>query len=98
MEMQLILLILNSAIEEEMEEALKDAGMSCFTRVPTVHGVGECSEPRLDSHIWPGHNTMYMICVESSKKETILEAIRRMKEIHKIEGVKAFVLPVSEVI
>ncbi len=96
--MQLILVVFNSAIEDEMEEALKKAGMRCFTRVPTVHGVGECSEPRLDSHIWPGHNTMYLVCIESSKKEKILEAVRRMKELHRAEGVKAFVLPVTDVV
>ena len=69
--------------------------MECYTKLPGVQGEGKCSEPRLDSHVWPGTNTMYLIVVEPSEREPILEAVRRMKEIHREEGVSAFVLPVT---
>ncbi len=92
---ELIILIFNSSIEEEMAQALREAGMRHFTRIPSIHGVGEESEPRLGSHVWPGTNTMYLICVDADEKEAILKAVGRMKEIHREEGVKAFVLPVA---
>lgn len=95
---EMILVVFNSSIEEEIMEALRSAGMTCFTKVPDVQGAGTCSEPRLDSHVWPGTNTMLMITVDSAAKARLLDAVRRMKEIHREEGVSAFVLPVTNAI
>jgi hypothetical protein len=94
----MILVIFNSSIEEEMMEALKAAGMECFTKIPCVHGVGEESEPRLDSHVWPGTNTMLMIYVDGSKKAPLLGAVRVLEERHRKEGVRAFIIPVNDTI
>ena len=95
---EIMLLVFSSSIESEMMESLQAAGMDCYTKLVGVQGVGRCSEPRLDSHVWPGTNTMYLICVDSDRKEPILEAVRKMKDIHREEGVKAFVLPVTSTI
>ena len=95
---EMIMVIFNSSIEDEMVEALREGGMECFTKFPGVHGRGQYSEPRLDSHVWPGTNTMLMICCEPETKRSILDAVRRMKERHLKEGVHAFVVPVSETI
>jgi nitrogen regulatory protein PII len=95
---EMILVVFNSSIEDEIMEALKKAGMTCYTKLPDVQGVGTYSEPRLDSHVWPGTNTMLLITVEAADRERILQAVREMKEIHRQEGVSAFVLPVIEVL
>jgi hypothetical protein len=95
---EMIMVVFNSSIEEEIVEALQSAGMTCFTKVPGVQGTGTCSDPRLDSHVWPGTNTMLMIITDSARRESILDAIRRMKEIHREEGVSAFVLPITAAI
>ena len=95
---EMIMVIFNSSIEEEMVEALKVAGMECFTKIPGVHGSGEESEPRLDSHVWPGTNTMLMICADERSKGPLLDAVRQLEERHRKEGVRAFVIPVSETI
>ena len=94
MEQELILVVFNSSIEEEVMEGLHAAGLSSYTRVPCVQGVGGHSEPRLDSHVWPGTNTMLLICVGMEAKERLLGAIRELKERHSEEGIKAIVLPV----
>jgi nitrogen regulatory protein PII len=96
MEQELVMLVFNSSIEDEMMEALNEAGMTCYTRLPDVQGVGKSSEPRLDSHVWPGTNTMMMICASKDTRERILDAIRMMRERHSEEGVKAIVLPVID--
>jgi len=93
---EMVMVIFNSSIEEEMVEALKAAGMECFTKIPGVHGSGEESEPRLDSHVWPGTNTMLMICADETSKGPLLDAVRQLEERHRTEGVRAFVIPVSE--
>jgi nitrogen regulatory protein PII len=95
---EMIMIIFNSSIEEEVVESLKAAGMEHFTRIPGVHGSGEYSEPRLDSHVWPGTNIMLMICVDQGGKRPLIEAVRQLKERHRKEGVRAFVIPVSETI
>jgi hypothetical protein len=94
----MILVVFNASIEEEILGALKEAGMECYTKLPGIQGAGECSEPRLDSHVWPGTNTMYLLSVDPGGRDRILEAVRRMKEAHRDEGVSAFVLPVTGVV
>lgn len=95
---EMVMVIFNSSIEDEMMEALQGAGMTCYTKLVDVQGVGTCSEPRLDSHVWPGTNTMFLICVDSAGRDDVLQAVSRMRDVHKEEGVKAFVLPVTETI
>ena len=92
---EMVVVIFNSSIEDEMMEALREAGMTCYTKLVNVQGVGTCSEPRLDSHVWPGTNTMFLICVDSDGKDGVLQAVSHMRDIHKEEGVKAFVLPIT---
>jgi hypothetical protein len=96
MEQELIMLVFNSSIEDEVMDTLKAAGLVCYTRIPCVQGVGEDSEPRLDSHVWPGTNTMLMICAGKELRENLLSAIRQIKERHADEGVKAIILPVID--
>jgi nitrogen regulatory protein PII len=98
MQKEIVMVIFNSSIEEEMLGALKEAGMECFTKLPGVHGTGQYSEPRLDSHVWPGTNTLMMVCAEPETRARILQAVRQMKEIHQEEGVRAFVIPVTDTI
>lgn len=92
---EMVFVVFNASIEEEMLEALREAGMDCYTKIPGVHGAGSCSEPRLDSHVWPGTNTAYLIAVEPGERGPILDAVRKMKEMHREEGVSAFVLPLT---
>ena len=92
---EMVFVVFNASIEEEVLEALREAGVDCFTKIPGVHGAGSCSEPRLDSHVWPGTNTAYLIAVEPDKRERVLEAVRKVKEVHRDEGVSAFVFPLT---
>ena len=96
MEQELIMVVFNSSIENEVMEALNEAGMTCYTRLPDIQGVGKESEPRLDSHVWPGTNTLLMVCATRETRDHILGAVRKLKERHAEEGVKAIVLPVID--
>lgn len=95
MQHEMVLVIFNSSIEDEMLEALRGAGMTCYTKIPGVQGAGACSEPRLDCHVWPGTNTMYLIAIEPEKKDAVCDAIRRIQDQHREEGVKAFIFPIT---
>jgi len=96
MEMEMLLVVYNSWIDDEMLEALKQAGMRCYTKFTDLRGAGECSEPRLNTQVWPGTNSMLLVCAGPGEKEALLAAVRRMKDLHREEGVKAFVLPVID--
>jgi len=93
--MEMLLVIYNAWIDDEMLEALTQAGMKCYTRFSNLHGAGECSEPHLDTQIWPGTNSMLLIAVQPGEKDALLDAVRKMKDIHRDEGVRAFILPVT---
>jgi nitrogen regulatory protein PII len=98
MEHDLVLVVYNSSIDDEVMEALRQAGMKHYTKFVNLRGVGELSEPRLNTQIWPGTNFMLMICAQPAERENILEGVRKMQEIHREEGVTAFVLPVSQAV
>jgi nitrogen regulatory protein PII len=95
---ELIILIFDSSIEDEMMEALQKAGMTCYTKVPGVQGVGRHSDPKLDTHVWPGTNTMMLLSAQVDVRERMLKAIREMKELHSDEGVRAFLVPVQDTV
>lgn len=95
---EMVFVVFNASIEDEMLEVLREAGMTCYTKIPGVHGAGSCSEPRLGSHVWPGTNTIYLVVVESGDRGRLLDAVRKIKEIHREEGVSAFVLPTTDVV
>lgn len=93
--MEMLLVVYNASIDDEMLEALKRAGMKCYTKFINLRGAGECSEPRLNTQVWPGTNSMLLVCIEPAQKEGLLAAVRHMKDLHREEGVKAFFLPVT---
>ena len=93
---EMMLVVYNTAIDEEVLEALKAEGMTCFTKFVNLKGVGECSEPRLNTQVWPGTNSMLLIYCEPQAREGLMRAVRGLKERHREEGVRAFVLPVTE--
>ena len=95
--MKMILISYNVAIDEEVMEALKEVGISGYTKLPKVLGDGKTSGPRLDSHIWPGANSLLSLAVEDDKKDQILAQIMKLRQKLGKEGIKAFVLPLEEV-
>ncbi len=95
--MKMILISYNVAIDEEVMEALKEVGISGYTKLPKVLGDGKTSGPRLDSHIWPGANSLLALAVEDDEKDQILAQVMKLRQKLGKEGIKAFVLPLEEV-
>jgi hypothetical protein len=94
--MEMLMVVYNTSIDEEVLEALKKAGMKCYTKFVNLRGAGECSEPRLNTQVWPGTNSMLLVFCELQAREGLLQAVRVLKERHREEGVRAFVVPVTE--
>jgi hypothetical protein len=52
----------------------------------------------MNDEIWPGENCVYMIATDAGKAGEIKKWIRRYREASLREGMKLFVLPLTEVI
>jgi hypothetical protein len=77
---------------------LKNAGVTHYTKFPYLHGEGGHSEPHLDTQIWPGSNTALLISTEEPTIKKIVSELKELKEKNLKEGLKAFVLPLEEVL
>jgi hypothetical protein len=85
--------IANHSVEENILEAIKDAGAGKFyTLYPNVLGVGS-SGPRMGDAIWPEENFALVIWCEEDEARRIDRAVTEVKEHFPDEGVKVFGLP-----
>ncbi len=94
--MKAILLFYNAAIESMVLKCMKECRIESYTKFPGIHGAGKSAGPRLDTHVWPGVNNGLFIVTGDESVSPMLEKIRKMKEDHPKEGIKAFVLPVED--
>jgi hypothetical protein len=86
-------IIANHSVEENILEALKDAGAGKhYTRYPGVYGVGS-SGPRMGDAVWPEENFALVIWCEEEEARGIARAVAHVKEHFPGEGIKAFGLP-----
>jgi nitrogen regulatory protein PII len=95
--MKAILIIYNMAIEDDVNEALQQLGVDCYTKFTKVLGKGELSQPHLDTAVWPIANNATFVVTDQAKATAITEKIRQMREKYASEGLKAFVWPIEDV-
>jgi hypothetical protein len=61
-------------------------------------GEGVETEPKLHTHTWPGENCVLFLALEEVELPTIVELIKALKMEHPRAGVKAFIMPMEEII
>ena len=93
----MVFIIYNRAIDEEMKDLLDDLHIKHYTRWIDVTGVGT-KGPNFGDHVWPGLNNVLMIVIDEELKEDISSAIRGLRERFPAVGLKAFVLPVVDIL
>lgn len=96
--MKIVLIVYNRAIDEEVMEVLEEIGIESYTKWDRVLGRGRASGPHLDSDIWPGVNYMITIACQDEMKDRIITRVVKLKENLAKEGIKAFVLPLEEMV
>jgi nitrogen regulatory protein PII len=95
--MKMVLAVYNMAVDEEVMEAVRQAGVKCYTKWPRVLGEGQTTGPRLDDHIWPGANCVTMMVVPDELAPKVMETLKGLRDtIGQKEGVKAFLLNVEQ--
>ncbi|MHC6203694.1 PG0541 family transporter-associated protein [Breznakiellaceae bacterium SP9] len=89
-------IVANHSVEENIMDALKDAGVAKhFTKYPTVFGVGNAG-PHMGDAIWPEENFALVIWCEYAEAVSIEEALAAVKKQFTNEGIKIFGLEKPE--
>lgn len=93
--MKMLVVAYNQVLDAEVTEALAALGVTGYTKVPRALGAGSTGGPRLDDEVWPGTNGLLLAVLEPAAADAAFEAMRRLREARRGEGLKAFLLPVE---
>lgn len=90
--MKAVFIAFNQAHTERVEYILDQMDIKGFTWWEDVQGRGtQTGEPRRGTHTWPEMNSALLTIVPDHQVDPLLENIRKLDEINKEVGVRAFV-------
>jgi nitrogen regulatory protein PII len=97
--MKAVFIAFNQANTERVEYMFDHLGIRGFTWWTNVQGRGsETGEPRMGTHTWPEMNSAVLTIVDDSLVDTLLENVRKMDEINKEVGIRAFVWDITKTV
>ncbi len=97
--MKMIFLVYSQATDYDVIASLKKLGIRGYTKMEKACGEGTETEPKLHTHTWPGENNVIFMAVDDDGSvPVIIEEVRRMKVEHPRAGLKAFILPMEEIV
>ncbi len=96
--MKLISMFFDAAIEDVVQETLRNNGIDNYVKVPKVLGKLDNCDPLLDSHIWPGYILCYLIPMESLQLEEFRPALKELNGKYSNKGFKALLFEAEEII
>jgi len=94
--MKMFFVVYAEASDESITDAFKKAGYKSYTKMHGATGEGEESEPKLDTHYWPGRNNTLLMGVPNEEIQNLIELVRRLKIEHPRAGLRAFTFPLEE--
>lgn len=90
--MKAVMIIFNQANSEKLEFIFDSLDIRGFTWWSEVQGRGsETGEPRRGTHTWPEMNAAAMTIVPDGMVDDLLDAVKKLDEINKEVGIRAFV-------
>ena len=92
--MKLIQMTYYVGIHEEVLEILHEFGVTTMNRWPAVHGCISGKDPREESHVWPGANSVVEFCVDDDRVDPLLDRIREYNRQGGDRGIDANVFDV----
>ncbi|MCK9499445.1 MAG: hypothetical protein M0Q45_08065 [Bacteroidales bacterium] len=97
--MKAIMIIFNHALTEKVEYMLDKLEVRGFTQWENLQGRGSIDgDPHYGTHTWPEINTATIAVVEDDKVDIILEKVRKIDEINKEVGIRAFVWNIEKTV
>ena len=73
--MKLLMIVVDSPCREELEALFQRVGVTGYTEIPSVHGVGE-SGIRMGSGAFPATSSLFFTIIEAEKISTLKEAMK----------------------
>lgn len=96
--MKAIFISYNQALTERVMAVLDNNGARGFTKWALTEGRGTYDgEPHYGNHAWPSMNASILTIVEDGKVEPIMQALREIDSVTKMQGSRAFVWNIEEV-
>ena len=97
--MKAIFIAYNQAYNQEIVEVLEGLGQRGYTVWTEIGGRGSVDgEPHLGNHAWPTQNHALLTVVDNALAPKVMEALRNTDSANRDLGLKAYVLPVEEVL
>ena len=82
----------------DVQEILDDLGVRGFTKWELTMGRGSFDgEPHYGTHAWPSMNSSMLMIVEDEKVAPLLDAFRKLDSQTKMQGSRAFVWNIEQV-
>lgn len=95
--MKAVMIIFNQANSERVEFIFDTLEIKGFSWWNDVQGRGsEAGEPRKGTHTWPELNSAAFVVLPEEKVDSLLESIKKLDELNKEVGVRAFVMNVEK--
>ncbi len=96
--MKAVFLSYNQALTDRVYEILDSLRVRGFTKWQLTEGRGSIDgEPHYGTHAWPSMNSSIMTIVEDDMVEPLLDAYRKMDAETKMQGSRAFVWTIDQV-
>ena len=90
--MKAVFIVYNQAHTEKVEYVLEQLEIRGFTRWDNLTGKGsDTGDPHMNTHTWPEQNCASLTIVNEEKVNDLLDKIRKIDEINRNVGVRAFV-------
>jgi nitrogen regulatory protein PII len=90
--MKAVFIVYNQAQTEKVEYLFDKLNIRGYTRWTDLTGRGSVDgPPHMNTHTWPEQNTARLTVVEDHLVEPVLEGIRKLDEVNKDVGIRAFV-------
>jgi len=90
--MKAVFIVFNQAHTERVEYMLDRLGIKGYTWWTEVQGKGtETGEPRMGTHTWPEMNSAAMTVIPDDKVDELLEKVKKLDELNREVGIRAFV-------
>ncbi|WP_339740065.1 PG0541 family transporter-associated protein [uncultured Sunxiuqinia sp.] len=90
--MKAVFIVFNQANTERVEYMLDRLGIRGYTWWNDVLGRGSVDgEPRMGTHTWPEINSAVLTIVPDETVDELLEKVKKLDEVNKEVGVRAFV-------
>ncbi|NIR93262.1 MAG: hypothetical protein GWO08_06175 [Gammaproteobacteria bacterium] len=96
--MKLVAIVFNTILLSHVMEHLNQCNVAQYTQWSGATGVGS-TDPHLGTHVWPGtNNIIFSVVDDPAKKDALLNCVKAIQKEHPNEGIRAFVMPVEEMV